>query len=121
MPVATRYEGGRNRNIATVAEIFEVRTLQRLKELELALPYCTGDIEHQTENATFNVEYSYVATNALGSFSVGENMGQIPNTFKEAMTLPHVARWKVASDKEIASLEKYGVYELVPITSVPNG
>ena len=37
------------------------------------------------------------------------------------MTLPQAARWKVASDKEIASLEKHGVYELVPITLVPNG
>ena len=37
------------------------------------------------------------------------------------MTLPQAARWKVASDKKIVSLEKYGVYELVPITSVPNG
>ena len=37
------------------------------------------------------------------------------------MTLPQAARWKVASDKEITSLEKHGVYELVPITSVPNG
>ena len=36
------------------------------------------------------------------------------------MTLSQAARWKVASDKEIASLEKHGVYELVPITSVPN-
>ena len=37
------------------------------------------------------------------------------------MTLPQAARWKVASDKDTASLEKHGVYELVPITSVPNG
>ena len=37
------------------------------------------------------------------------------------MALPQAARWKVASGKEIASLEKHGVYELVPITSVPNG
>ena len=37
------------------------------------------------------------------------------------MTLSQPGRWKVVSDKEIASLEKHGVYELVPITSVPNG
>ena len=36
------------------------------------------------------------------------------------MTLPQAARSKVASDKEIASLEKHGVYELVSIISVPN-
>ena len=48
-------------------------------------------------------------------------MEKITNAFKEAMTLPQAARWKVASAKEIADLEKHGVYELVPITSVPNG
>ena len=37
------------------------------------------------------------------------------------MIFPQAARWKVASDKEIASLEKHGVYELVLLTSVPNG
>ena len=37
------------------------------------------------------------------------------------MTLPQAARWKVASDKEIASLEMHGVYELVPTSSVRNG
>ena len=63
----------------------------------------------------------YVVTNALGSFSGGGSKEKITNTFKEAMTLPQAARWKVASDKEIASLKKHGVYELVPITTVPDG
>ena len=76
---------------------------------------------HQAEDASFNVKYVYVATNVLGSFSGGEDKEQIPNTFKEMMTLPQAARWKAASDKEITSLEKCGVYELVTITSVPNG
>ena len=62
----------------------------------------------------------YVSTNALGSFSGEENKEQIPDTFKKAMILPQAARWKVASDKEITSLEKHCVYELIPITSVPN-
>ena len=35
------------------------------------------------------------------------------------MSLPQAARWKVAADKEIASLKKHGVYELVPVSSVP--
>ena len=120
VPVATRYGGGRNNNRATLAELFEAGTLQRLSELELGPPRYTEDIAHQTKNASFNVEYAHVATNALGNFSGGENKEQIPNTFKEAMTLPQAARW-MASDKEIASLENHGVYELVPITSVPNG
>ena len=34
------------------------------------------------------------------------------------MGLPQAARWRAASDKEIANLEMHGVFELVPITSV---
>ena len=37
------------------------------------------------------------------------------------MGLPQAARCKAASDKDIASLEKRGVYELVPFTAVPAG
>ena len=37
------------------------------------------------------------------------------------MGLPQAARWKTASDKEITSLEERGVFNLVPITSVPAG
>ena len=102
-------------------ELYEAGTLQRLSELELGPPCYTEDITHQAENANFNVEYAYIVTNALGRFSGGEKKEYIPSTFKEAMTLPQAAHLKVASDKEIASLKKHDVYELVPITSVPNG
>ena len=37
------------------------------------------------------------------------------------MILPQAARWKVASDERIASLENHGVYELVFIILVTNG
>ena len=121
MSVAIRYWGGRNNNRATLTDLFEAGTLQRLSELELGPPTYTENIAHQAENASFNVKYAYVATKAIGSFSGGENKEQIPNIFKEAMSLPQAARWKVDSDKEITSLEKHGVYELIPITSVPNG
>ena len=68
--IATRYGGGRKNNRATLAEL-EAGTLQRLSELELG-PLCyTEDIIHRAENANFHVEYAYVATNALGSFSGG--------------------------------------------------
>ena len=100
--------------------LFEADTLQCLSELELGPPCYTEDIAHQAESASYNVAYAYIATNALGSFSEGGEQGKIPNTFKEAMAVPQAASWKVASDKEIASLEKHYVYELVPITSVPN-
>ena len=71
--------------------------------------------------SSFNVEYAHVATNTLERFFGGGNKEQIPNTFKGAMALPQAARWKVASDKEIASLQKHGICELVIIISVPNG
>ena len=50
----------------------------------------------------------------------GGEKEQIPNTFKEAMSLPKAAYWKEAADKEIQSLEKHGVYELVPMSFVPS-
>ena len=36
------------------------------------------------------------------------------------MSLPKAAYWKEAADKEIQSLEKHGVYELVPMLFVPS-
>ena len=46
---------------------------------------------------------------------------RVPNTFKEVMGFPQATRWKTVSGKEIASLEKHGVFNLVPITAVPVG
>ena len=46
---------------------------------------------------------------------------KVPNTFKEAISLLQAARWKAAADKEIASLKKHGVHELVLASSVPAG
>ena len=51
------------------------------------------------------MEYACATTN-VQRYSVGEKMEVIPNTFKEAMTLPAKAHWKAASDKEVASLKK---------------
>ena len=48
-------------------------------------------------------------------------MEVIPNTFKEATTLPAKAHWKAALDKEITSLKKNNIYTLVPATTVPTG
>ena len=60
-------------------------------------------------------------TNTQLSCSGGGEPDRAPNTFKKAMGLPQAARWKIATDKEIASLEKHGVVNLVPITSVLSG
>ena len=51
-------------------------------------------------------------------FGGGAKM-MVPNIFKEAMSFPQAAQWKVAKDREIATLKKHGVYELVPVSSVP--
>ena len=66
------------------------------------------------------MEYACATTN-VQRYSVGEKMEVIPNTSKEAMTLPAKAHWKAASDKEVASLKKNNVYTLVPATAVPAG
>ena len=76
------------------------------------------DIAHQLDD-TFITGNAYAATNTQISFSSGEKNNKIPNTFKQTLSLPQAARRKAASDREVASLEKRGVYELIPITSVP--
>ena len=78
------------------------------------------NITHQLDD-TFSTGNAYATTNTQGRFSAGEQNEKIPNTFKEAMDLPQAERWKAASDREAASLEEHGVYELIPITSVPTG
>ena len=37
------------------------------------------------------------------------------------MSLSQAARWKAVVDKEITSLKKHGVYELVPASSASTG
>ena len=78
------------------------------------------DIAHQLDD-TLSTGNAYATINTQGGFWVGERKEEIPNTFNEAIGLPQAARWKAASDSEVASLEKHGVYELIPITSVPTG
>ena len=60
-------------------------------------------------------------TNTQPSYSGEGESDLTPNTFKQVMGRPKAARWKAASGKEIAGLEKHGVFELVPIPSVPTG
>ena len=64
---------------------------------------------------------AYTRTNTQPSCSGGGESDHVPNTFKGTMDLPQAARWKTSSDKEIGSLEKHGIFNLVPITSVPAG
>ena len=68
---------------------------------------------HQLDAEAVAAEFTYTITNTHPSCSEGGESNRIPNTFKEAIGLPQAARWKAASYKEITSLEKHGVFELV--------
>ena len=115
-PVATDYRANWN-NRAAVSGLFQTDTLQQVHKLR---SHANLDIAHQLDD-TFGTEYAYATTNTQGSFSEGEIKEQILTTFEEAMGLPQVARWKTASDRYTASLEKHGVYELAPVTRVLAG
>ena len=90
---------------AHLAEIATDGTLSELRRLGLYTKALLPDVVHQTTKAESAVEYACATTN-VQRYSVGEKMEVIPNTFKEAMTLPAKAQWKAASDKEVASLKK---------------
>ena len=79
------------------------------------------EIIHHLENASLFAEYAYVSTASAGKHSAGGEKLKVSNTFKKAMSFPQAARRKAAAGKEIASLKKHGVYELVPASSVPAG
>ena len=106
---------------ASVAALFKQRTLHNLRSFALYTNVETQDIAHHLENASLFTEYAYVSTTLTGNHSGGGDKLKVPNTFKEPMSLPQATRWKAAADKEIPSLKKHGVYELVPASSVPAG
>ena len=106
---------------ASLAAFFEQRAMHNLRSLALYTNVETQDIAHHLENASLFAEYAYVSTASAENHSGGWNKLKVPNTFKEAMSLPQTARWKAAADKEIPRLKKHGVYELVPASSVPAG
>ena len=94
---------------AHLAEIATASTLSEHRRLGLYTKALLPDVVHQTNKAESVVECACATTN-VQRYSVGEKMKVIPNTFKEAMTLPAKAHWKAASDKEVASLKKNNVY-----------
>ena len=107
-------------NSAHLAEIATDSTLSELRRLGLYTKALLPDVVHQANKAELVVEYAFATTN-VQRYSVGEKMEVIPNTFKEATTLPAKAHWKAASDKEVASLKMNNVYTVVPATAVPAG
>lgn len=108
--------------IGGLSSLVAERTLRELQQLN---PYTGADLPdmgHQQDLLTF-AEYAYATTNTqLQTRSEGEKKPKVvPNTFTEAKKLPEAALWKAAKDKDITSLAKHHVYDLVPITSVLAG
>ena len=96
--------------------------MRELQQLNLYTGAALPDIAHNQELFAF-AEYAYATTNTqLQTRSEGGKKPRIvPNTFTEARKLPEAALWEAAEGKEIASLIKHQVCDLVPITSVPAG
>ena len=96
--------------------------MRELQQLNLYTGADLPDIAHNQELFAF-AEYAYATTNTqLQTRSEGGKKPRIvPNTFTEARKLPEAALWEAAEGKEIASLIKHQVCDLVPITSVPAG
>ena len=99
-------------------ERFQPITLHKLRQLNLNTNTDTLDAAHQLDAEVVAAKVAYTITNTKTGCSGGGESNRVSNTFKEAMGLPQAARWKIASDKEIASLEKHGIFNLVPITPV---
>ena len=121
--MVTRYRGVRpnnnnNNNHATLEERFQSSTLHKLRQLGLYTNTGTPDTAHQLHAEVVVAGVAYTMTSTEPSCSGEGESDSLPNTVEEAMGLPQDARWKTASDKDIASLEKHGVFNLVSITSV---
>ena len=110
-----------NNNHAALAELFQPSTLHKLRQQGLYANTDTPDTAHRLDAEVVAAVVAYTITNTQSSCSGREESDRVPSTFKEAMGLPQAASWKTASDKEIATLEKHGVFDLVQITSVPVG
>ena len=121
----TRYRGvhpnTNNTNHAALAERFQPSTLHNLRRLDIYTNTDTPDTAHQLDTEAVPAEVAYTRPNTQPSCSGGGEWDRVPSNFKEAVGLPQAAHWKTASDKEIESLEKHGVFNLVLITSVPAG
>ena len=118
---ATNYRENRN-NRAALAGLFQKDTVQQVHKLGYPKLRSHGNLDVANQlGDTFSTENAYSTTNTQRGFSAGEKKEKIPNTSKKAMGLPQATRWKASYDREIVSLEKPGVYELVSITAVPTG
>ena len=75
-----------------------------------------GAQEHRME---VSLDYALDTGNPLSEHGSDGEVITIPNTFKEAMGSPQVTKWKEATNKEMDSLQKHAVFNLVSPNSVP--
>ena len=104
---------------ASLAALFAKRTLHNLRSLALYTnveTLLTTSRMHCFSQSTLTSPPPPPETIPGGGSKL-----KVPNTFVEAMSLPQAARWIGAADKEITSLKKHGVHELVPASFIPAG
>ena len=77
-----------------------------------------GAQEHKME---IILDYALAISNPLSEHRSDGEVIAIPNTFKEATESLQAAKSKEASDKEMASLEKHIMFDLMSSASVSSG
>ena len=88
---------------------------------------CSGDVGDfaHFEEDPFTLPHAYVyATSSAQQHGILEETSQvikIPTTYAEAMASPQCQEWKGACGIEMDTLQKYNVYNLVPLSKVPKG
>lgn len=87
----------RSLNSAHLATIATENTLAELRPLGIYIQAVLPDIARQTHAEASVVEHAYTTT-SVHICSTGEKTEAIPDTYKEAMTLPAKEHWKAASD-----------------------
>ena len=83
-----------------------------------------AETEHRSEGAQeyrmeVYLDYAQDTGNPVSKHSSDGEVITIPNTFKEAMGSPQVTKWTEATNKEMNSLQKHAVFNLVSPDSVP--
>ena len=117
-PAITGNQGNSRNTSVAIAKLFRPDPLSHCNELGLFSSEA-HDIAHQLDYlGMFSAEYTYATTNLQESCLRGEEKKRIFSTSKEAMSLPKATHWKEVIEKEILSLEKHGIYELVSLSFV---
>ena len=94
---------------------------ERQNAMEYAL---VAETEHRSDGAQERRMEAYLdhaldTGNPVSEHSSDGEVITILNTFKEAMESPQVTKWTEATNKEMDSLQKHGVFNLVSPDSVP--